>query len=49
MTIYSWLLEKGLYASPRVVSNVVREKDDRSKVESLGRLTPWPVLDLGWG
>ena len=40
MTTYSWSLEKGLYPSPKIVSNVVRERDNSSSLESVGRSTP---------
>jgi len=40
MTTYSWSLEKGFYSSPKIVSNVFRESDDRSKLESVGRSIP---------
>lgn len=40
MTTYSWSREKGFYTSPKSVSNVFRERDDRSKLESVRRSTP---------
>jgi hypothetical protein len=37
MTTCSWSLAKGFYASLKIVSKVFRERDDRSKLESVRR------------